>query len=287
MSFELSAATPSDQPAKHLGNHPDGQPNDHPGNHRVGVTLVVDGPRADIVLNRPQARNAQTPAMRRAIKDFVAALPEQVRVVVVSGRGSSFSAGLDRAMFSAEGLPGEQSLLELAAAPPTKLDEWIADAQQGFTCLGDPRFVSIAAVQGHAVGAGFQLALACDLVLVADDVAFSMRETRLGLVPDLGGTAPLVAAVGPMVALELCATGRWVGADEAVRLRLALRTMPAAELGAAVDRLVDDLLAAPGPALRALTGLLQGAARVALAEQLARERAAQRGLLRQLAGLEG
>ena len=73
----------------------------------------------------------------------------------------------------------------------------------------------IAAVQGHAVGAGFPLAPACDLRIVADHVQFAIRETALGLVPDLGGTKPLVDAVDYPRALEICATGRPVGAQEA------------------------------------------------------------------------
>ena len=79
--------------------------------------------------------------------------------------------------------------------------------------------MSIAAVQGHAIGAGFQLALACDLRVVADDVQFAMRETSLGLVPDLTGTHPLVGLVGYARALEICVTGRFVHAEEAVAQR--------------------------------------------------------------------
>ena len=81
-------------------------------------------------------------------------------------------------------------------------------------------------MQGHAIGAGFQLALACDLRVVAEDVSFAMRETSLGLVPDLAGTEPLVACVGYARALEICATGRAVRADEAVRLGLAQVAVP-------------------------------------------------------------
>ncbi len=70
-------------------------------------------------------------------------------------------------------------------------------------------------MQGYAIGAGFQLALACDLRVLADDARFTMREPALGLVPDLTGTKPLVELVGYSRALEICATARWVAADEA------------------------------------------------------------------------
>ena len=67
-------------------------------------------------------------------------------------------------------------------------------------------------MRGYAIGAGFQLALSCDLRVVADDAQFSMKESALGLVPDLTGTKPLVESVGYARALEICATARMVGA---------------------------------------------------------------------------
>src|SRR5690606_41735581 len=103
----------------------------------------------------------------------------------------------------------------------------IEEFQRGFTWLRDPRFVSVAKVRGHAVGAGFQLALSCDLRVVAGDVKFSMKESALGLVPDRTGTKPLVEHVGYSRALEICATARTVGAEEAVRIGPALPAHPA------------------------------------------------------------
>ena len=103
--------------------------------------------------------------------------------------------------------------------------------QRGFTFLRDPRFVSIAAVQGYAIGAGFQLALSCDLRVVTEDAQFCMKESALGLVPDLTGTKPLVECVGYARALEICATARMVGAAEAVDIGLALAAVPADRAG--------------------------------------------------------
>ncbi len=94
----------------------------------------------------------------------------------------------------------------------------IAGYQAGYRWLRNPRFVSIAAVQGHAIGAGFQLALACDLRILADDAKLCMKEPALGLVPDLTGTKPLVDIVGLARAIEICLTARMVGADEAAEL---------------------------------------------------------------------
>ena len=81
-------------------------------------------------------------------------------------------------------------------------------------------------MQGHAIGAGFQLALACDLRVLADDAQLAMAEVTLGLVPDLGGTKRLVELVGYSRALEICVTGRRMGAAEADRLGLATVVVP-------------------------------------------------------------
>jgi enoyl-CoA hydratase/carnithine racemase len=247
----------------------------------AGLRVRVDGSAvgapgvARVTLATPQRRNAQTPATWRALAAVGAGLTDDVRVVVVDAEGPSFSAGLDTRMFTPEGVPGESSLLDLAALPADELDAAIAGFQDGFTWLADDRFVSVAAVQGHAVGAGFQLALACDLVLVADDATFCMREPTLGLVPDLGGTGRLVDAVGYARALELCLTGRWMDADEAVWTGIALRSVPVADLPEAADDLAAALCAAPVEAARATKRLLRSAVRADRAGQLAVERAEQ------------
>jgi enoyl-CoA hydratase/carnithine racemase len=144
--------------------------------------------------------------------------------------------------------------------------------------------VSIAAVQGSAVGAGFQLALACDIRIAADDARFAMREPALGLVPDLGGTAALVDAVGFARAVEICATARWVDAAEAERIGLVQAVVPPTELAAAVDTLAEAVLANPPGAVRATRALLATAASRDRPEQRAAERSAQGDRLRALAG---
>ncbi|KQX66587.1 enoyl-CoA hydratase [Angustibacter sp. Root456] len=239
------------------------------------LRLDVEGPVVTVTLDRPEARNAQTPATWRALAAIGKALPDAVRVVVVRGSGASFSAGLDRAMFTGEGIVGEASFAELAHLSTDELDGVIAQFQRGFSWLRDPRIISIAAVQGHAVGAGFQLALACDLRVVADDVQLAMRETSLGLVPDLTGTAPLVRAVGESRALEICVTGRWLGAAEAVSSGLASLSVPRDALDGAVADLVAAVIAADAGAVRDTKAVLQGAALRSDEEQYAVERAGQ------------
>jgi enoyl-CoA hydratase/carnithine racemase len=241
----------------------------------AGVRLTVAGPRADVVLDTPDVRNAQTPHTWHALAKVPHLLPSGVRVVVLSATGRSFSAGLDRRMLTIEGVPGAPSLAELAASGANVIDRTIAEYQTAFTWWREHDAVTIAAVQGHAVGAGFQLALAADLMVVADDAQLAMRETSLGLVPDLGGTGLLLDAVGYARALEICATGRWVHAEEAVSLGLAQVAVPSDSLAETVDDLVAALVATPAGALSATKRLLAGAPSRTRSDQLAAERAEQ------------
>ncbi|WP_206501732.1 enoyl-CoA hydratase/isomerase family protein [Streptomyces chrestomyceticus] len=250
-----------------------------------GVRLTVDDVIATVTLAGPAKRNAQSPAMWRALAEAGSLVPGDVRIVVLRGEGKSFSAGLDRQAFTPEGFDGESSFLDMARGPDSELDATIAEYQEAFTWWRRNDVVSIAAVQGHAIGAGFQLALACDLRVCADDAQFAMRETSLGLVPDLTGTHPLVALVGYARALEICATGRFVHADEAERIGLANLVVPAADLDGAVADLAGALVAAPRDAVIETKALLRGAASRTYEEQRAAERAAQARRLRDLAGL--
>jgi enoyl-CoA hydratase/carnithine racemase len=240
----------------------------------VGLRLDVDGPVATVTLDRPEVRNAQTPAMWLALAEIGRTLSDDVRVVVLTGEGPSFSAGLDRRMLD-PATDADESVLGILALDDAAAAERIDAFQQGFTWLRDPRFVSIAKVRGHAIGAGFQLALSCDLRIVSDDVRFAMKESALGLVPDLTGTKPLVEHVGYARALEICATARVVEAPEAVAIGLANRSVPADDLDDAVAELAAAL-AAPMPDVVTETKmLLQGAADRGLDEQRRLEREAQ------------
>jgi enoyl-CoA hydratase/carnithine racemase len=248
----------------------------------AGLHLDLDGERATITLCRPESRNAQSPRMWEALAEIGETLGGEVRVAVIRAKGPSFSAGLDTRMFTPDGIPGDTSFAELVELDDLAMAEQISTFQEAFSVWRRPDLVSIAAVQGHAVGAGFQLALACDLRVCASDVRFSMRETSLGLVPDLGGTQPLVEAVGYSRALEICVTGRWVEADEARETGLATIVVPPAQLGPATDDLAAALVAPPRGAVTATKALLRTAAGRSHADQLAAERNAQVRRLRAL-----
>ncbi|MFG1946614.1 enoyl-CoA hydratase/isomerase family protein [Nonomuraea sp. NPDC048826] len=246
----------------------------------IGLRFEVDGEIATITLNRPEKRNAQTTATWSALARIGAGLPEQVRVVVVKGEGPSFSAGIDLRMFTKEGVPGQGSFGSASRQDDSSLQELIGQAQQGFLWLRRPEIVSIAAVHGHAVGAGFQLALSCDLRIVADDVKFCMKEPALGLVPDLTGTKPLVELVGLAKAIDICLTARNVEADEAYRIGLAEQVVAGGDLDKAVAAKVAQLLSTNRDAAAATKRLLQGASGRTLEEQRAAEGAEQAVRLR-------
>ncbi|MER7078788.1 Enoyl-CoA hydratase/carnithine racemase [Saccharopolyspora kobensis] len=250
---------------------------------RGGVGLTIRGRRATITLNRPDKLNAQTPHTWQALREIGRCLGAEVRVVVLRGAGRAFSAGLDRRLFTAAEVDGAPGLAGLARRPTEQADAEIAGYQQGFSWLREPDRVTIAAVRGHAIGAGFQLALACDLRVVAADASFRMAETGLGLVPDLGGTLPLVRTVGYARAVEICLTGREILAVEALRLGLVNAVVEPERLDVAVDELAEAVARPPLGAVRETLALLaQADEAVDPEQQLAAERAAQ---LRRIAEL--
>src|SRR5689334_23924992 len=122
---------------------------------RDGVRLTVhsDGATATVTLCDAARRNAQSPAMWRALAEAGRLLPGQVRVVVLRGEGVSFSAGLDRQAFTPEGFDGEPSFLDLARGSEAELDATIATYQEAFTWWRRTDLITVAAVQGHAIGA--------------------------------------------------------------------------------------------------------------------------------------
>ncbi|WP_083826518.1 enoyl-CoA hydratase/isomerase family protein [Hoyosella subflava] len=256
--------------------------------HSVGLRFTQSGAIAEITLCKPERRNTQQPAMWRAMAALGRTMPTGVQIVVIRAEGRSFSAGLDRS--SLNGLdrstpsddPGAETLTSLLAGTDLTIERAIRDYQDAFMFLRDPSFISIAAVQGHAVGAGFQLALACDLRIVADDAVFCMKEAALGLVPDLTGLAPLVRQVGYGRALEICVRARNVNAREAVALGLAHSMVPADDLNDEVRAWAESLLLANPDAARETKKLLQSAEISELGHQRELEAAAQVRRLRAL-----
>mgnify|MGYP006276897823 CR=1 FL=1 len=246
-----------------------------------GVRATQEGALLRLTLATPDTRNAQTPALWRRLAEVGQNLPPEIRVILIDADGPSFSAGLDRRMFTPTGVPGEHTFLDLASASPEVADGWISEFQSAFTWQGNCAAVTIAAVHGHAIGAGFQLALACDLIVAANDVQFAMREVPLGLIPDLGGSQRLAQLVGPQRALLACATGSTINAEMAAQWGLAIPCLPGLDLEGTAMTIIDQLLSVPQSSLRAIKVLMHQALGRSRADQLSLERTLQLDLLRE------
>lgn len=199
--------------------------------------------------------------------------------MLLRATGRDFSAGLDLRQLRPGGTD-EGSVDALLETDDAGVEAAIEAFQAAFAAWRQLPAVVVAVVQGRAIGAGLQHALAADLRVLAADAELVMAESRLGLVPDLGGTARLVELVGYATALELCLTGRPVGADEALRLGLANRTAAPGQLDTAVETLVTELVALPLAVSRATKQLLAGAVGRDDDAQRAAERRTQVSLLR-------
>lgn len=184
------------------------------------IRYTVEDHIATITLARPGKRNAMNQAMFLELGDAteLAASDIDVRGVILTGEPPSFCAGIDLTLLAELGGMG---------AGTTEFGMFIQMAQRPFRLLATMGKPTIAAVQGHALGAGFQLALACDFRVASPDARFAILELRYGIIPDLGGSYQLARLVGPAVTKELIWTGETLDANEAMRFGI-------------VNRLVDD-----------------------------------------------
>jgi enoyl-CoA hydratase/carnithine racemase len=218
-----------------------------------------------LILNRPEKRNALhgelVLAIGAALKETANA-PE-VRCVVVRGAGPMLSSGMD---FSALG--------GLAQAPQ-HLRAFRRGVLEAWNVAEEMTKPVICQIHGGCIGGAVELALACDLRVMAADAVIGMPETRVGLIPDVGGSSRLPAVVGLGRAKELIMTGKLIGAEEAQRIGLVTRVAPADELEAATQELVDELLACAPIAVGLAKRVLDAAAKPALALTLEQEVAAQ------------
>lgn len=221
------------------------------------------GPVFEIVLNRPEKRNALNWEMLKRLPEAVgkARRANDVRAIVVRGAGKGFSAGIDlNAFFELPGLYGPQWR--------THMRQVTEDFQAMLTSLAQIEIPTIAVLHGFALGLGLELALACDLRVAAEDTLLGLPETRLGLIPDVGGSTRLAQLVGLARAKELIFTGRQINAGLAERWGLLNRVVPAEQLAAEVHDLVSEIeQAAPlavGMAKRVLNGMLDTSRGLAL-----------------------
>lgn len=180
------------------------------------VTIAVAHGVADVRLARPDKLNAFDPAMFDAVSDAIARIGamREVRCVVLSGEGRAFSVGLDLATL------GDASALRDLGARTHGIANRVQHVAWGWRALPQP---VVAAVHGHAFGAGFQVMLGADIRLCAPDAELAMMEARWGLVPDMAGVALLKGLVRSDVAREIAFTARRMAGTEAAALGLVTR----------------------------------------------------------------
>jgi enoyl-CoA hydratase/carnithine racemase len=229
---------------------------DEPMTDYQTIRYQRQGEIGTLTLARPGKRNAQNPLMWNELARLgVELLPdESLRCLVVRGEGSAFSAGIDLA----EGMAGmvagwterpgdERTLAEGAAAART------------FSWIPDLGCASVAAVRGHAYGAGLQLALACDFRVFAEGTKVGLLETRFGIMPDMGATVRLPRIVGESRARELILLGDIIDSAEAFRIGLANRVVADGELEATASEFAARLAAQPPIAVRGARRAIEAA----------------------------
>jgi 2-(1,2-epoxy-1,2-dihydrophenyl)acetyl-CoA isomerase len=218
-------------------------------NENEKLLVTLEGGVKRITFNNPSRRNAIDFGMFEAFAEAVKeSARDDSRVVVITGAGESFCAGLDLGSIS----PAELAAMDVAA----RVRELINPPILHMRALSKP---VVARVHGPSVGIGFSYVLASDFVVASEEATFSQSFVRVGLMPDGGSTHLLPAVVGRARAFELMATGVSLSASEALGLGIVGRVVPRAELDGAVDGLVAQLAAAPQPALaRIKAGLSRG-----------------------------
>ena len=218
--------------------------------HVTDRTLLVsvDGPIATITLNRPEKRNAITPAMLATLEDALGAIEADaaVRVVVITGAGpKAFSAGADVGAWS-------------SLAPLEMWRTWTRTGHRVMARLEGLRQPTIAALNGIAYGGGLELALACDLRLAADHVTLAAPEVGIATVPGWGMTTRLASISGPARAKQMILTGRPVAAAEAASWGVVSEVVPAADLDGATADLAARIAAQAPVAVQVAKQLIDG-----------------------------
>ena len=225
--------------------------------------LLVErhGAIATLTLNRPAARNALNLELRRALARTFGELRDDARVVVLTGSGSAFCAGFDLAELSAGAVGGN------AAEAGADISRELLPAIAAF-----PGPI-IAAVNGPAVTAGFELALACDLIVASSEAAFADTHVRVGILPGWGLSQRLSRLVGIARAKELSFTGNFLSADQACRWGLVNRVVDPGDLVATALELAEQMLSANTATLAAYKKLIDDGFAMPFAQAMEHEAA--------------
>lgn len=227
------------------------------------ILVERDGPVGIITLNRPEVRNAiSTPLLAEIVGALESAPDLSVRVFVITGGSSDFSAGADVGELQQIVLPH----LYLTDYPGGRAGLW-----RRFGAVREP---ILAAVAGYALGGGCELALACDLIIAADNAKFGQPEINIGTMPGAGGTQRLARIAGKAKAMDLCLTGRMMDASEAERCGVASRVVATSELTIEARKIAQLIASKPTSSSLMIKEAINTAYECTLAQGLVFERRA-------------
>ena len=230
------------------------------------VLLDVENKVATLTLNRPDSRNALNALLMEELchaLDQLAGNPD-VRVLIVTGKGDVFCAGGDI-----------REHPSLRAENAISRNDYIQEAQNLPLCLHGFEKPVIAAINGPAFGAGFDLAMGCDIRIAAEEASFAEAFVKLGLMPDYGGTYFLSRIVGVAKALELILTGDSIDSADALNLGLVSKVVSAQDLMPQARSLAERLAKGPSVAHRFIKNAVYSNTRGTLEEALEREKDGQ------------
>jgi enoyl-CoA hydratase/carnithine racemase len=219
-----------------------------------------------ITLNRPRQLNAYNVAMRDDLFGALSAVHDdpEVRAMVLCGAGPAFSTGGD--------------VSEFGTAPSPTVARWVRFRRDVWGRLRALPIPTIAAVHGYAVGGGLEMMLLCDIAIAAEGASFCLPETGLGMIPGVAGTQTASRRLGPGWALDLCLTGRWFDAKEALAIGLVAEVVPAARLMSAAGALARALSRMPRERIAMVKLAIWDGLDLPLEEGLAMERRLARRL---------
>ena len=208
------------------------------------VSVEINGRVATVWLDRPNKLNAMAHEFWDDFPAIVEALgaDDTIRVLVIAGRGTAFTAGIDLIAFA----PMFGTTVSDVASR-RKLLQTIKHMQRTFTSLADCPKPVIAAIHGYCIGAGVDLITACDIRLASADAVFSVRETKIGLVADVGTLQRLPTIIDPGWVAELVYTGRDFTAAEAAEMSLVTRVYPDVDILRAETIAMAEEIAANSP----------------------------------------
>jgi enoyl-CoA hydratase len=182
------------------------------------VLYAKRGAIAWVTLNRPDQFNAYNMAMRDDLFQILGAIHDdsEIRAMVLRGAGKAFSTGGD--------------LSEFGMAPSPVIARWVRFRRDVWGIMRALPIPTVAAIHGYTVGGGLEMALLCDLAIAADDTKISLPETGAGMIPGVAGTQTAARRLGLGRALDLCLTGRWIDASDALLVGLVAEVVPVADL---------------------------------------------------------